>query len=175
VIGPRAGIRWAALVLMCLLALLLQTSLFDAFAWDGVVPDLVLLVVVAAGLVEGGQLAMILGFVAGLLLDLAPPADHLAGRWALALLVVGYVAGRVRQYGDRLTPLTAVATAAGCSFVGTSVFALTGVILHDHPGDFGRMLSVIGIALVWDAVAAVFVLPAVMAVLHRLEDDRIPA
>ncbi len=33
----------------------------------------------------------------GLLLDLAPPADHVAGRWALALLLAGYVAGRVRQ------------------------------------------------------------------------------
>jgi hypothetical protein len=31
----------------------------------------------------------VLGFVAGLLLDLVPPADHEAGRWALALVVVG--------------------------------------------------------------------------------------
>ena len=35
----------------------------------------------------------------GLLLDLAPPADHVVGRWALALIVVGYVAGRMRTSG----------------------------------------------------------------------------
>lgn len=173
--GPRTGIRWAAAVLMCLLGLLLQTSLFGAFAWDGVVPDLVLLVVVAVGLVEGGQFAMILGFVAGLLLDLAPPADHLAGRWALALLVVGYVAGRVRQDGERPTLVLGMATAAACSFVGTSVYALTGVLLHDHAGDFGRMLQVIGIALVWDVVLSLPVVPAVSFLLHRLDDERILA
>ena len=60
-------------------------------------PNLVLLVVVAAALTRGPQFAAVLGFVAGVLLDLAPPADHIAGRWALALVVVGYVAGRVRQ------------------------------------------------------------------------------
>ena len=42
---------------------------------------------------------MLVGFAAGLALDLAPPADHLAGRWALALVVVGYVAGRARRDG----------------------------------------------------------------------------
>ena len=56
---------------------------------QGVVPDLVLLVVVAAGLAYGSELGLVLGFGAGLLLDLAPPADHYAGRWALALMVVG--------------------------------------------------------------------------------------
>ena len=77
------------------LALVLQVSLFSHLSWHGVVPDLVLLVVVAAGLAHGTEYAMVLGFGGGLLLDLAPPADHVAGRWALALLVVGYVAGRL--------------------------------------------------------------------------------
>ena len=76
-------------------ALVLQVSVFTHFSWHGVVPNLALLVVVGAGLVRGAQFAMVLGFIAGVLLDLAPPADHIAGRWALALLLVGYVAGRV--------------------------------------------------------------------------------
>ena len=79
------------------LALVLQVSLFPHFAWHGIVPNLCLLVVVGAALTRGPQFAAVLGFVAGVLLDLAPPADHVAGRWALALVVVGYVAGRVRQ------------------------------------------------------------------------------
>ena len=79
------------------LALVLQTTFFSHLSWPGVVPNLCLLLVVGVALVRGSEFAMVLGFVAGLLLDLAPPADHLAGRWALALIVVGYVAGRVRQ------------------------------------------------------------------------------
>ena len=46
------------------------------------------------------------------LLDLAPPADHVAGRWALALVLVGYVAGRVRQRASRPAPARCLATVA---------------------------------------------------------------
>ena len=93
----------AAAGLAVSVALVLQLSVFSQLSWHGVVPDLVLLVVVAAALVRGAEFGMVLGFAGGVLLDLAPPADHVAGRWALALLLVGYVAGRVRQ-DARLTP-----------------------------------------------------------------------
>ena len=89
----RAGIL-AALVTA---AVCLQVAAFPHVSFDGVVPNLALLVVVAAALVRGPDFAATLGFFAGLAIDLAPPADHVAGRWALALVVVGYVAGRVRQ------------------------------------------------------------------------------
>ncbi len=92
---PRA----LAALLAVSVALVLQASVFSHLAVQGVVPDLVLLVVVAAGLAYGSEVGLVLGFGAGLLLDLAPPADHYAGRWALALMVVGYVAGRLRLVG----------------------------------------------------------------------------
>ena len=88
-----------AALLAVSVALVVQASVFPHFAVQGVVPDLVLLVVVAAGLAYGSELGLVLGFGAGLLLDLAPPADHYAGRWALALMVVGYVAGRLAASG----------------------------------------------------------------------------
>ena len=108
-------------------------------------PNFCLLVVVAAALVRGPAFAATLGFFAGLLLDLAPPADHVAGRWALALVVVGYVAGLMRQ-DTRPSATTVVATVAAASFVGTSVYALSGLVLGDavagsgdlRPGDPGR-------------------------------------
>ena len=93
-------VRWTVTVALVVLALVLQVTLLPHLApgWigRGVVPNLCLLVVVAAGLVRGPEQAAVLGFVAGVLLDLAPPADHVAGRWALALVLVGYVAGRMR-------------------------------------------------------------------------------
>ena len=119
-----SSFRWAVTVALVVLALVLQVSLFPHLAIDGVVPNLCLLVVVATALVRGPEQAAVLGFVAGVLLDLAPPADHVAGRWALALVIVGYVAGRVRpETGSdlRLTATSVVATVAASSFVGTSV------------------------------------------------------
>ena len=96
-----SAVRWLVTAsLWSWLALVLQVTFFPPLVPDffghGVVPNLCLLVVVAAALVRGPEQAAVLGFVAGLLLDLAPPADHVAGRWALALVVVGYVAGRMR-------------------------------------------------------------------------------
>jgi rod shape-determining protein MreD len=155
--------------LLVAVALVLQVSLFDAFAWKGVVPDLVLMVVVAGALSRGGQVGMVLGFGAGVLMDLAPPADHVAGQWALALLVAGYVAGRVRQDSGRPTVLAVMATMAACSFVATSIFALSGLVLRDPALGFGEVLQVIGIALVWDVLLTPLVLPGLLALYGRLE------
>lgn len=169
--GARAALAGGLIVL----AVMLQVSVFDAFAWHGIVPDLALLVVVGAALVRGGEFGMITGFAAGVVLDLAPPADHLAGRWALALLVVGYVAGRVRQDvrpGTAPTATTVVATVAACSFVGSSIFALSGLVLRDPAVGVGDLLQAILISLVWDVLLTPLVLPAVMTAFRRLEPAR---
>ena len=162
-----------ALAAVCL-ALVLQVSLFPHLASQGIVPNLCLLVVVGAALTRGPQFAAVLGFVAGVALDLAPPADHVAGRWALALVVVGYVAGRVRQ-DVRPTATAVVLTVAACSFVGTSVFALTGLLLGEPGLEVVELLQVIGVAVLWDVLLTPFVLPLVMRMFHRLEPQRVTA
>ena len=165
--AARATIAAAAVAV----ALVLQVSLFPHLAWDGIVPNLVLLVVVGAALTRGPQFAAVLGFAAGLALDLAPPADHVAGRWALALVVVGYVAGRVRR-DTRPTPGTVLATVAASSFVGTSVFALSGLILQDPATDIPELLEVVLVGVLWDVLLTPVVLPPVMAMFRHLEPDR---
>jgi rod shape-determining protein MreD len=158
----------AALVL---LALVLQVAVFPHLAWEGIVPNLCLLVVVGAALVRGPAFASTLGFFAGLALDLAPPADHVAGRWALALVVVGYVAGLMRQ-DTRSSATTVVATVAASSFVGTSVYALSGVVLGDTVPGSGDVLRVVLVALLWDLLLTPLVVPGVMRLLSRLEPAR---
>lgn len=154
-------------------ALVLQVTVFPYLAWEGIVPNLVLLVVVGAALTRGPQFATALGFLAGVALDLAPPADHVAGRWALALVLVGYVAGRVHQ-GQKPTATAVVATVAVSSFVGTSVFALTGMLLGESAFGVIILLQVILVAVVWDVLLTPFVLPPLMGMFRRLEPDRVP-
>lgn len=168
------ALRVPAAVLAVCLALVLQVSLFPHVAWQGVVPNLVLLVVVGAALTRGAQFAAVLGFFAGVALDLAPPADHVAGRWALALVLVGYLAGRVRQE-VKPTAVAVVATVAASSFVGTSVFALTGLLLRDPVTDVVTLLQVIGVAVLWDVLLTPFVLPLMMTMFHRLSPERATA
>ena len=153
---------------LVVVALILQVAIFPHLAWEGIVPNFCLLVVVAAALVRGPSFAATLGFFAGLMLDLAPPADHVAGRWALALVVVGYVAGMMRQ-DTRPSASTVVATVAVSSFVGTSVYALTGIVLGDAAAGSGDLVRVIVVALLWDVLLTPLVLPGVMRLLTRLE------
>jgi rod shape-determining protein MreD len=148
-------------------ALVLQVSLFPHLAWQGIVPNLCLLVVVASALTLDARAALLLGFAAGAALDLAPPADHVAGRWALALTVVAFLAARVRQ-DVRPTAVAVVATVAAASFVGTSLFALTGLLLGDA-WSVSELLRVVVIAVVWDVLLTPFVLPPLMKLFGRLD------
>ncbi len=185
--------RLVATLVSVFAALLLQVTVLPNFAWDigglGVVPDVVLLVVVATAVATDTRFATLTGFWAGLLLDVAPPADHLAGRWALALMVVGYVVGRLvhdnagdvgagsrfAREGVRRPPLLlAIAAAAGGSFIGTSVYALTGLLLRDSGAAIGDLLPVALIALVLDVVAALVVVPASLWLLDRTTRDGLP-
>ena len=164
--------RGVVAFLVVTFAVILQVSLFPHLAWQGVVPNLALLVVVGAALVRGPQFAAMLGFAAGVLIDLAPPADHVAGRWALALVVVGYLAGRIRQ--DVTPNASAVVLAvAASSFVGTSVFAMSGLLLRDPVVPVSDMIEVILVAVVWDVLLTPFVLPPVMLMFRRLEPARV--
>jgi rod shape-determining protein MreD len=165
-------LRGLGLAGVIVLAVVLQVAVFSALSFDGVVPNLALLVVVAAALVRGPEFAAVLGFLGGLAVDLAPPADHVAGRWALALVVVGYLAGRVRHDAGS-SALAAVLTVAACSFVGTSVFALSGIVLDDPGVAVGDALKVIPIAVVYDVLVTPFVLPMTMRLFRRMQPHEV--
>lgn len=166
-----SAVRAGALALLVMLAVTMQVAVLHYVAIEGVVPDLALLLVVAAAFVRGPEYAATLGFFTGLVLDLAPPADHTAGRWALALVIAGYLAGRVRL-DVRNSTLAALLTVACCSFVATSVYALSGLLLGDDHDSAGQMLQVIVIGVVWDVVIATLVLPLATAALRRLRPPR---
>lgn len=187
----RTTSRVLAALFAVVTALLLQVTVLPQLAplltWNGVGPGLVLLVVVATALVTDPRFATLTGFAAGLLLDLAPPADHLAGRWALALLVVGYVVSRLVHDHQPVAPgpldlgaprnrppwSVVAAAAAGGSFVGTSIFVLSGLLLGDQDGAVGGLLQVVGIALVWDVAVALLVVPATTWLFARLSGRRV--
>lgn len=183
-----AASRLVVALVLGLIAFLLQVTVVPQVSWDGVVPGLVLLVVVGTALATDARFATLLGFAFGLLLDLAPPADHAAGRWALALLVVGYVVGRL---GHDHRPATAgpldteqlrrlkrppwhlvVAASAAGSFVGTSTFALSGLPLGETAGVLA-MLDVVGRGMMLDIGAGLVVVPVtVWCFTRRLEAHR---
>ncbi|QLQ10143.1 MAG: rod shape-determining protein MreD [Nocardioidaceae bacterium] len=164
------GLGYLALLVI---AFVVQVTFFSAFTVQGIGPNLVLLVVVSAGLARGPELAMGLGFTGGLLLDLAPPADHVAGRWALCLVVVGFLIGRLRARAQGATPIEVIAVVAVASFVASSLFVFTGFVLGDTAWSANAALRVILIGLAYDCAVAPFLMPLLGKAEERLSPPQV--
>lgn len=161
-------VRVCVVTAVVVLAVTLQLGVLPSLAVADVVPDLVLVVVIALALARGPEYGAVVGFAAGLVLDLAPPADHTAGRWALAFVVVGYLAGLARR-DARASAVAAVLVVAAGSFIGTSLFALSGMLLQDPGVSLDGVMHVVPIALLYDVVLTPFVVPLMLAMMRRLE------
>lgn len=160
-------LRAAVVAALVVFTVTLQVSVFNHFAFDGVAPDMALLLVIGAALVRGPIYAALVGFAAGLVLDLAPPADHTAGRWALALVVVGYVAGLARAEGRQSVSGTLLVVACG-AFIGTSLYALSGLVLGEESVTVSSALHVVPIAVGYDILLTPLVIPLLLVVFRRL-------
>ena len=164
----RRAASIAVIGLLIVATVTLQVSVFNHFAIGGVAPDLALIVVIAAALLRGPEYAAVVGFAAGLVLDLAPPADHTAGRWALSLVLVGFLAGLARPDTDVSVIGKLVMVAAG-AFIGTSVFALTGLILNDPGVSIASVFDVVPKAVAYDIVITPLVLPLILLAMRQFE------
>ncbi|MFF4355769.1 rod shape-determining protein MreD [Streptomyces sp. NPDC001604] len=157
---------------LVVVALVVQVSVLARLHLPGAVPDLLLLTVLGLALVYGHVGGALVGFGAGLLADLAPPADHAAGRYALVLCVIGYLAGLARPENGRLKSATGpmlvvVAAAIGSTLLYAGVGALVGDTAARHVGLVSLMFS----AALYDLLLAPFVVPGIMALARRADND----
>lgn len=116
----------AAMILLFLLAILLQTTVFSALPLWGAYPDLLTVLVVNLGILNGRDEGAWLGFGAGLLRDLL--VGRFIGLNAAALALVGFISGTAAQrlYRD--------------NYIVPLFFAMLGTW-------FGRSLVLVGMAL----------------------------
>jgi rod shape-determining protein MreD len=159
-------------VLLVTVALILQVTVLARLQLPGAVPDLLLLTVLALALVYGHTGGALVGFAAGLLADLAPPADHAVGRYALVLCVIGYAAGLTRpesgQHRSASVPMLVVACGAASS---TLLYAGVGALVGDTAARDVGLTGLLVTATVYDLLLAPFVVPLVMGLARRLEND----
>jgi rod shape-determining protein MreD len=143
-------------------ALLAQLTFVSRLALPGAAgPDLVLLAVVALALTGGPLAGLLTGFLAGLALDVAPPASHTIGQYALVFCVVGYACGRLAGLGDA-SPALYVAISAAAAAVGAALHAALGVMLSDPEVTWAAVRHVLPPSLIYDVILSPFVLYAVV-------------
>jgi rod shape-determining protein MreD len=143
---------------LVLAAIVVQLTVLDRLPLPGgVSPDLVLLVVVALALSSGPMTGMVTGFCSGLALDIAPPADHLVGVYALVFCLVGYFCGRVAADLDSTVMLPLAASAAGAAG-GAALYAGVGILLGDPDVTGPAVRHVLPETVLYDVLLSPFVL-----------------
>ncbi|NLU66373.1 rod shape-determining protein MreD [Streptomyces sp. HNM0574] len=157
---------------LVVVALIVQVSVLARLQLPGAVPDLLLLVVLGLAMVYGHTAGALIGFVAGLLADIAPPADHAVGRYALVLCVVGYVAGLTKpesgQHRSATVPMLVVGVAAISS---TLLYAGVGALVGDTAAGTAGILGLLFTATLYDLLLAPFTVPVIMALARRTQRD----
>jgi len=109
------------LALLALFTALAQVTCFSKMVIFGTSPDLALLVVASLGLLGGSVTGSVAGFSIGLLIDSL--LLQTLGAFALALLVVGYVAGRYRENVGRPVRGAVPVLGAALTMLGVLAFA----------------------------------------------------
>jgi len=143
-----------------LAAVLLQVTVLNNVPFPGGAgPDLVLVTVVALALSGGPRDGAVIGFAAGLALDIAPPASGLLGQSALVFCLVGYGCGRLRLALERSAWLPVAGVALGAA-AGEVLYALTGLIFGDPEVSWQAARQVLPAAVTYDLLISPFVLYA---------------
>ncbi|MFD3522544.1 rod shape-determining protein MreD [Streptomyces sp. NPDC058653] len=159
-------------VTLVVVALVVQVAVLARLQLPGAVPDLLLLVVVALALVYGHVSGALIGFGAGLLADIAPPADHAAGRYALVLCVVGYLAGLAKpDHGQLRTALGPMVVVVGAAVTTTLLYAGVGALVGDTAARHVGLTNLIITSAIYDLLLAPFTVPLIMALARRAEND----
>lgn len=136
-----AGVlRWA---LVLTVGLVLQVTVVGDLQLLEVRPDLMLLVAVSAGVAAGPGRGAVVGFVAGLLLDLFLPGR--LGVAALAAGVAGFVAGVAADAVIRPSKWISTAIVTLTSAGGVLLYAVLSHLLGRHLLADAQLMPVIGI------------------------------
>ncbi|MBB5934886.1 rod shape-determining protein MreD [Streptomyces zagrosensis] len=155
---------------LVVVALILQVTVLARLQLPGAVPDLLLLVVLGLALVYGHTAGSVIGFCAGLLVDFAPPADHAAGRYALVLCVIGYLAGLAKPEKGQLRSATGpMLVVVGAAIGATLLYAAVGTLVGDDAARHVGLSKLLFTAALYDLLLAPFIVPLVMALARRTE------
>lgn len=165
---PGAAMRVALSAALLVLAVGAQFAVLAPIRLPGATPDLVLLVALALALEYGPAAGMVIGFAAGLALDLAPPADHPVGQWAMVLCVVGYVAGLAREDAAEWV-IVAIGVVAFCAAAANVLYAGVGGLLGDPRVTWSGLISAIPVAVLYDVLLTPFVVPGIGVLARRRE------
>jgi cell shape-determining protein MreD len=104
-----------------------------------------------------------MGFIGGLVLDLAPTSQSPFGQWALIFTLIGYIiASNLESVGDFTSePFSFVLFIAMGSATALFSYLIASVMLGENIGSVGRALVVLAGNFIWTLLFTPFFLPLI--------------
>jgi len=156
--------RTLALTAVIVAALLLQTTVFADVRLLGARPELMYLVTIVFAMLEGPASGAIAGFAGGMAQDFL--LNQPKGITALALTLLGYAIGLLRQYIVSPSPLLPVVLVALGTFAGVVFYGVVSFLLGQLDTSWGYLVRVAALSGVYNAILT----PIVYPVLRRLAE-----
>lgn len=145
--------RRIILILLPILALFLQTNLFGALAWQGTIPDILLIVVIFFAIFNGAHRGTIYGVCCGLLEDLY--LGRFIGLNAISKGITAYIIGRLQGNVFKENILVGVIGVLGGTLVNSFIVFILSFSSFASAQTVRYMVVSIAWQLVYNAIIAI--------------------
>jgi len=160
---------WFAPVLI-VASIMLQLTVLNGLRLPGAgVPDIVLVVVAALAVADGPLAGAIIGFAAGLCLDLAPPGSLLVGQYALVFCLAGFAAGRLSRAAGK-SPLWSAVFMAIVVAAAEALSTALGLVLEPAQVTTAEVREVLPATIGYDLILCPLVLYLVVVITSLLAE-----
>ncbi len=138
-------VRTAALTSFYFFVFIIQEAIISRIHFPISGFSLYLAVVISMLLLEAASNSLILGFIAGVILDLSPSSNGPFGQWALILTVVAYLISANSDIFEEAAsrPLGLGLFVSLGSGVALAAYLLVGILLGESNGSFNQDFIVI--------------------------------
>lgn len=161
----KRGIVATILILLCFL---LQSTVFRAIDFGGIVPNLLVILTSSFGFMRGEKTGLIIGFFCGILTDIF--FGDVLGFYALILMYIGYMNGKFsRIFYPEDIKLPAALIVASDFFYGFLCYIL--MFLLRGRLQFGYyFMNIILPEIVYTAVVTIILYPLILVLNRWLEN-----
>lgn len=163
--------RTAALALLVITAIILQTTVFSEIRLLQAKPELLYLLTIALALLGGPSEGAVAGFVAGMAQDFM--LNQPKGITALTLTLLGYAIGSLRTYITSTSPLVPTFLVALGTFAGVMVYGAVAFLLGQFAAGPGYLLRVALLAGVYGGLLTPIAFPLIRRVSESSRPRRV--
>ncbi len=154
--------------LLIFLCFLLQSSVFPAISFAGIIPNLMIILTASFGFMRGEESGMIVGFVSGLLTDVL--FGDILGFYALIYLYIGFVNGKFSRmfYKEDIKLPIALIVVSDLTY-GLIVYILV-FLLRGRLDFIYYFFSVILPECIYTIVVTILLYPVILFIHQKLEN-----